>query len=145
MIALLAWALVVAAGDWRWRRIPNGLLLAAAVPGVAVFFFGAKGMLDQGLMASGAGLLMALAVLLPGFLLQALGGGDVKFGACCGWFLGPERSAMMLLCMALLLGTVSLVIWLRRSGAEAKPGRIVAGPAIAAGFAGSLLIGFLEI
>lgn len=96
-------------------------------------------------MASGAGLLMALAVLLPGFLLRALGGGDVKFGACCGWFLGPERSAMMLLCMALLLGVISLVIWLRRSGADAGPGRVVAGPAIAAGFGGSLLTGFLEI
>lgn len=141
--ALLLWALIVAAGDWRWRRIPNGLLLAAWVPGIAIFLFRERGVLDQGIVASAAGLLVALLVLLPGFLLKALGGGDVKFAACCAWFLGPERSAMMLVLMALTLGVASLAILLRRRDASSRSRRIVAGWAIAAGFAGSLMAGSL--
>lgn len=83
----LLWALIVAGVDLRSRCIPNGLLLAAAVPGVAVFFFHDHGWLDQSLRVSAIGMLVPL-LLLPGFLLKQLGGGDVKFAACCGWFLG---------------------------------------------------------
>ncbi|MGQ0618633.1 MAG: prepilin peptidase [Panacagrimonas sp.] len=141
-VLLSVWALVVAAGDgWR-RRIPNGLLLAAWVPGIAVFVVDDRGWLNETFSASVIGLLIPFLALLPGFLFRVLGGGDVKFAACCGWFLGPERGALMLLVMALGLGTFSLWVALRRRETSVQR-RIAAGPAIALGFAVAMLPGIL--
>jgi prepilin peptidase CpaA len=83
--------------DVRTRRIPNRLVLGGAVAGLAfqallpagagLFAapFGALGLLD-GL----AGLGLGLALLLPMYMLGAMGAGDVKLMAMCGAFLGPR-------------------------------------------------------
>ncbi len=137
--ALLVWALCVAIGDAATRRIPNLLLLAALIPGVAAFLMRDRGWLDQTLVASLAGLLIPLLVLTPGFLMRALGGGDVKFAACCGWFVGPRGSLVMLLGMALVLGALAAWIAWRSRATQGSQRRFPAGPAIAAGFLGALL------
>jgi Flp pilus assembly protein protease CpaA len=142
--ALLVWALMVAIGDAATRRIPNLLLLAALIPGVAAFSIRDRGWLDQTLVASFVGLLIPLLLLLPGFLLRALGGGDVKFAACCGWFVGPRGSLVMLLGMALVLGAIAAWVgWRTRATPGSRP-QFPAGPAIAAGFLGALVAPALQ-
>ena len=95
--------------DLRSRRIPNrlvlcgslaGLLLNALIPASGGLFdpaFGGLGLLTA-LAGAGAG----LALLLPMYLLRALGAGDVKLMAMCGAFLGPQGvlEAALLTCLA---------------------------------------------
>lgn len=73
-----AWAIALATFDWRQRRIPNALLAPAAVLAlIALLIQGASPLGASGLaVAKGAGL--ALVLTLPGYLLRALGAGDVK-------------------------------------------------------------------
>lgn len=137
-IALMVWALIVAGIDWRSRRIPNGLLLVAVVAGIGVFVVQGRGWLGHALSDSVIGMLLPLIVLLPGFLLQALGGGDVKFALCCGWFLGARDSALMLLGTALLLGLVCAIGWGMHRSWRGPRHRIAAGPVIATGFIAAL-------
>ncbi|TDU24244.1 prepilin peptidase CpaA [Panacagrimonas perspica] len=133
---LLAWALAVSVWDIRCRRIPNLWLLAALAPGVAMFLFGDQGWLGQSLTASVLGSSIAFLLLFPGFVLKAMGGGDVKFATCCGWFVGPLHSLYMVLAAAVALGVLSaVVLWRSRSHASPHRVRVPAGPAIAAGFA----------
>ncbi|MES2114221.1 MAG: prepilin peptidase [Pseudomonadota bacterium] len=93
-------AALLAAAVWhdvRTRRIPNRLVLGGAAAGLAfqtllpagagLFAspFGGIGLL-QGL----AGLGLGLALLLPMYMLGAMGAGDVKLMAMSGAFLGPR-------------------------------------------------------
>lgn len=77
-LIISAWALVIASSDLRQRRIPNALLAPAATLALLVLLaqgtspLGASGLA----VAKGAGL--ALVLTLPGYLLRALGAGDVK-------------------------------------------------------------------
>lgn len=138
-IALLVWALIVAVVDARTRRIPNGLLLAAAVPGALVFAVRDAGLLGHSWADSLFGATLPLVLLIPGFLLKALGGGDVKFALCCGWFLGSRDSALMLVGAGLVLGLCAAYsLWVARRTQAGRAPRIAAGPAIAAGFIGGL-------
>ena len=137
-IALLVWALVVAAVDARQRRIPNGLLLVAIIPGGLIFTFRDTGWLGHPPVDSLIGAMVPVIVLLPGFLFKALGGGDVKFALCCGWFLGSRDSALMLVGAGAALGLISIfALWRVRRDPGGR--RIAAGPAITAGFIGALL------
>jgi prepilin peptidase CpaA len=82
--------------DIRERRIPNwlsGIALLAALPAAV----GGGGI---GINAALSGLLLGGAVLLVPFITGAVGGGDVKFAAVAGAWLGPEAGLN-----ALLLGT----------------------------------------
>lgn len=138
---LLAWALAVSVWDVRYRRIPNLWLLAALAPGVAMFLFGDRGWLGQGFAASVSGLSIAFLLLFPGFLLKTMGGGDVKFAACCGWFVGPLHSLYMVLAAAVVLGGLSAVVfWRSRTHASPLRVRVSAGPAIATGFAMAVVL-----
>lgn len=136
---MLAWALIVAVVDARTRRIPNGLLLAAAAPGALVFAVRDAGLLGHGWADSLIGATLPLVLLLPGFLLKALGGGDVKFALCCGGLLGARDSALMLVGTGFALGLCAAYArWGGRRTQAGRSARIAAGPAIAAGFIGGL-------
>ena len=97
-LALLAGLLAAALWhDLRTRRIPNrlvlwgtvgGVLLNSMLPAGAGLFQPPLGGL--GLLQSLAGAAAGLALLLPMYLLRALGAGDVKLMAMCGAFLGPD-------------------------------------------------------
>jgi prepilin peptidase CpaA len=103
--------------DVRSRRIPNrlvlcgllaGLLLQATVtPGAGLYGapFGGLG------LASGAGgFALGLALLLPMYMLGALGAGDVKLMGMVGSFLGPHAIFGAVLC-TLLAGGVLALAW----------------------------------
>ncbi len=91
LLALALWH------DVRSRRIPNLLVLLGALAGLALnallppgasLFRAPFGGL--GALAGLAGLGTGLAVLLPMYLLRAMGAGDVKLMAMAGAFLGPR-------------------------------------------------------
>lgn len=97
--------------DVREHRIPNGLV---AIYGVIGLLLAAT----AGLPAFGraaAGMAAGLAFLLVPFALGFVGGGDAKFFAAVGTFLGP-----VLIFWAFLFGTAlgaplaALVLWRRR-------------------------------
>jgi prepilin peptidase CpaA len=113
-------AALLAAAVWhdlRTRRIPNRLVLGGALaglafqtllaPGAGLFTtpFGALGLLD-GL----AGLGLGLALLLPMYMLGAMGAGDVKLMAMCGAFLGPRDMLGAALLTLIAGGVLALAV-----------------------------------
>src|SRR5262245_37649477 len=101
--ACAAFAVAGAGADLRSRRVPDALVagalaIAMAIAGVES---GAAGILRAGLGGT-----IGFAVLLPGGLAGILGGGDVKFAAAAGAFLGPARAFQAALFGVLLAGLV---------------------------------------
>jgi Flp pilus assembly protein protease CpaA len=105
-------ALVGYAGwiDLRTRRIPNWLTLAILVAALVLRAAAGLGPLASGAM--GAGLGLALAVVLFG--LGAMGGGDGKLIIGAGAFLGHERYVGALLLIAVLGGLLGVFEAFRR-------------------------------
>jgi len=138
--ALLIWATAVAVTDWRVRKVPNLLLLAALLPAGVVMVWRGEGLLDTAPVASLIGLLFGLLLSLPGYLLSRFGAGDVKLSAVLGFLLGQTAILSSLLLAALLLGVMALVSrW--RFGAEAASRiRLPAAVALSAGFAVVVLV-----
>lgn len=137
--ALLIWALAVAAMDWRERRVPNLLLLAALLPALGVLVWQAKGPLGVAWPSSLIGMVAALLVTLPGYAVSRLGAGDVKLAAVMGLVQGWPSVAWTLLASALILGGISFAVVLHLGIANARLVRIPAAVALAAGFAVVLL------
>lgn len=82
--ALTGFAVAGAVSDVRTRRIPNQLVLAGLAAALILRAGWGLGAVWYGV----AGLLIAFALGFPLFLLRAMGGGDVKFMAACGAFVG---------------------------------------------------------
>lgn len=106
--------------DARIRRISNKLVLAGALSGLALNTVLPEG---SGLFSSfsgGLGFLRALGgfavglgVLLPLYLLRAMGAGDVKLMAMIGAFLGPT-SVLGAVLMTFLAGgilAIAVALW----------------------------------
>jgi prepilin peptidase CpaA len=72
--------------DLRTRRVPNRLTFAIACVGVALAVSGLSGI---SLASACLGLLLGLALMLPGHVIGATGAGDVKLFAAAGTLLGP--------------------------------------------------------
>jgi prepilin peptidase CpaA len=83
---MLLVAIIAAIYDLRTGRIPNQLIVASLIFGLAFVFInnGAEGLL-MGLAGFGAGFLL----MLPGYLLRFTGAGDLKLLATLGIFGGP--------------------------------------------------------
>ena len=132
--ALLFWAASIAAADWRWRRVPNLLLLVLLLPTVAVLVLQGVGPLSVPWQSSLVGALTGAALTLPSYLLKRLGAGDVKLAAVLGLVLGWPGIGWMLLCAALLLGLMSLAALRLLGFANARTLRLPAAVALAGGF-----------
>lgn len=122
VVGLLISLLVIAArSDFKTRRIPNWLVLTGVLSGLV-----ANGFLPAGLgfnntfvpgglgwLAALQGMGLGLAVLLPLYLLRAMGAGDVKLMGMVGTFLGPVHVQGAILFTLLAGGLVALMLALR--------------------------------
>ena len=103
-MVLLA-SLLAAASDVRTRRIPNALVGALFVCGLAVSAF-------AGWRAVGIDLLIVLAVLIAGTLLfsfKLIGGGDVKLLAAAAGTLGYPTGVSFILFTLVCGGVIAVV------------------------------------
>src|SRR5215470_13870464 len=103
-------ASVAAVLDFRFRRIPNWLTLGALALGFAlqVARSGAAG-----IPMALAGAALGLVVLLPFYVMHAMGAGDVKLLAALGALLGPQALLTVIVYAALVGGAISLVVMVR--------------------------------
>lgn len=103
LLAMLLWAAGV---DVRTRRIPNALVLIILLTGLLLSFT------PWGTLAPSRSLLGILAgglLVLPLFMLRALGGGDVKLLAGVGAWVGPVAAFKIVLAAAVVAMLLVLI------------------------------------
>jgi prepilin peptidase CpaA len=132
--AFVAMLAAAAVSDARTRRIPNALVAAIALLGVAVAVVAAPW--PAGLERAALGALTGLALWLPFHLLGWMGAGDVKLFAAASVWLGPAAAVRAALLTALLGGVLALgwAAWLRVRRGEGER-RLPYGIAMAAALA----------
>lgn len=128
-LVLAATLAAVTLTDLERRIIPNRVLAAAAILGIAITVGSDPGSLpERGISALGAGgVLFAAALAYP----KGMGLGDVKLAAVMGLFLGIAVIPAML--MALAAGSLVGVAIIVREGASARKRAIPFGPFLALG------------
>jgi prepilin peptidase CpaA len=106
-VLLIVYVLTCAAYDLRFRRIPNWLNIAGLSMGLIlnVLLLHWTGLLD-----SGCGLMLAVIVYLPLYLLSALGAGDVKLMAAIGAIAGPRDWFYIFLATCLAGGVLGFCV-----------------------------------
>jgi prepilin peptidase CpaA len=106
-VLLIVYVLTCAGYDLRFRRIPNWLNLAGLSMGLIL-----NGLLLHwtGLLDSGCGLMLAVIVYLPLYLLSALGAGDVKLMAAIGAIAGPRDWLYIFLATCLAGGVLGFCV-----------------------------------
>lgn len=110
-IAVLALGLGAAVfTDVRSRRIPNWLTGAIAGAAFGLAFGGGPVTPVRALL----GLVVGLALMLPGHIIGATGAGDVKLMAAVGAVVGPEVIFRAFLYSAVAGGVLAIVVALRR-------------------------------
>jgi prepilin peptidase CpaA len=97
--------------DLRTRRVPNPLTLGIAALGIAL---AASGHGTASLWAALGGCAVGLLAMLPGYLIGATGGGDVKLVAAMGTMLGPRGVLFAVLYSAIAGGLLALIVAARR-------------------------------
>jgi leader peptidase (prepilin peptidase)/N-methyltransferase len=129
--------LAVTLTDLERRVIPNKILLAAVLGGLAIVSVGDPASLPERLIAAAAagGGLFLVALAYP----KGMGLGDVKLAAVMGLFLG--RNVAPALLVALLAGSVVGLVMIAREGAAARKRAIPFGPFLALGGVVALLAG----
>ncbi len=107
----LAWVFAAAWIDVRSHRIPNWLVAAGVVCGLAL----------NGLLSTGLGMVVALQglglgvlLLLPLYVLRAMGAGDVKLMGMVGAFVGPQAIIGITLLTFLAGGVMALLVALSK-------------------------------
>lgn len=95
--------------DVREHRIPNALTLGALT--AALLLRAPGGLADVGAGLAGAGI--AFAIALPFFLVGGMGGGDAKFLAAVGAFVGLDRVFAALFFTAVVGGVMGIFMMLR--------------------------------
>lgn len=135
---LLTLLLCAIAYDVRWRRIPNALILTGLALGIGYHTLTPYGF---GLMYAVKGIAVPLVLLLPLYLIRAMGAGDVKLMMTSGAFLGAGDVFAALLFTFVAGGALAIAgsIWRGNLGAVLRNVRfIVTGAAINAMAGGSL-------
>lgn len=138
-VILLLWAVVIAVIDWRWRKVPNLLLLMVLLPSLLCVVWQGSEPQRAGLWMSLAGLATGLLLTLPGHVAKRLGAGDVKLAAVMGFVLGWPLVLSHLVASALLLGAMAFAAVSMLGFANARSLRLPAAVALAGGFAAVLL------
>lgn len=123
--ALAAGLTAASALDVRTRRIPNALTAAIAASGLALAALHVSGV---SVAASVLGMIVGALLMLPGHLVGATGGGDVKLMGAVGAFVGPVTVITAFLATAIAGGVLALVVAARRGRVSAtltRTGRLV--------------------
>ncbi len=97
--------------DLARHKIPNVLSLGGVVIGFILQGWGAG---FEGLISGLLGLMVGLCLFLPGYLLRAMGAGDVKLMACVGTFVGAKVClvcAASTLIFGMILSLLYAVFW----------------------------------
>jgi prepilin peptidase CpaA len=102
---------IAAIFDIRYRRIPNWLVLAGLIVGLAwnVYTSGWSGLLH-----ASEGLGLGFILYFPLYLIRARGAGDVKLLAAVGAVTGPGNCLWIFLLTAVLGGIIALFLLLFR-------------------------------
>lgn len=150
-LALGVWAGGLAYEDWRWRRLPNALLLGGILLGAVHWLV--YGLLPFGATLSDAGLaaLAGLLLFLPLYVGGWMGAGDVKLLAVIGWLGGLKVLFATLLYASVLAGLLAVLLlspacraYMSSRQIEARlRGRIPLGAGLAAALLG-LAFGWLD-
>jgi prepilin peptidase CpaA len=98
-----------AVGDLRSRRIPNNLVLVLGVAGLAFSVLHAPPL--EGAMRGVGGLITALVVWLPFYMMGWVGAGDVKLFAASGAWLGPART-LEAAAISAVTGALLALVWM---------------------------------
>lgn len=138
---LIFWALSILALDFSIRKIPNILSLGGCVVGVGWLMSTGHAMTGVGAMQAMLGFGLALLLTLPGYLMHALGAGDVKLLCAIGLLCGLQITVEAFILAALLAGLVALFYWCygRFLGSHPGPKPVPFGAALAAALIVSLL------
>ena len=126
--AVAAGALAATIVDLRSRRIPNLLTAGMAGVGIGLAASGISGLTPA---ASLFGIVLGLALMMPGHLLGATGAGDVKLMAAVGAIVGPAIVVSAFLFSAVAGGVLAIAVAMRRrrlSATLAGTGRMIAAP-----------------
>ena len=120
---------VVTVTDVDRRVIPNAVLFAGALSGMAIAVASDPGSLGERAIGAGAagGFLLLAALAHP----QGMGMGDVKLAAVMGMYLG--RSVVPALLVGFGIGAAVGVTLIARRGSDARRQAIAFGPSLALG------------
>jgi prepilin peptidase CpaA len=117
-IALMIVVCIAAVYDIRFRRIPNWDVLIGLVLGIGINTLLAAidpfGHWWEGLLFSSAGLLVALLIYFPLYLLRAMGAGDAKLMAAVGSIVGWKYWLVIFFFTAVLGGVAAILVLLSR-------------------------------
>lgn len=121
VLSVLCLLLAVAVlSDIRQRRIPNRLVLIGALAGIGCNSvlpegYGFASALPGALGVQGAlgGFAIGLVLMLPLYVLRAMGAGDVKLMAMVGAFLGTHAVIRVVLATFIVGGVLTLAAALR--------------------------------
>lgn len=110
LFVLAPLAIVVIYYDVRYRRIPNSVVLAALVAGLAVnTTFGGL----SGTISSLQGLALAFVPMFLMHIFGAMGAGDVKLFGAVGGVLGITMVPMALVLVIMLGGAIAVYTMIR--------------------------------
>ena len=125
----VATLMVITLTDLEDRIIPNEVLIASLVAGVAVILIGDIGDLDERAIAAAIAFaaLFLVALVAPG----GMGMGDVKLAGLMGVYLG--RAVAPALLIGFLAGALFGVALMARHGSAARKQKVPFGPFLALG------------
>lgn len=134
---VVAWSLAVLASDLAVRRIPNLYSMAAAVLALAYLIYTGESVLGARWPSVLMGVVLALALTLPGYFARWLAAGDVKLFVAIA-LLGGWEVTLISFAVAGFLGAMVALTMLavtRYSGNTISTRRWVPfGAALAVGF-----------
>ena len=104
---LMVLLVIAAITDYRSYRIPNWLTLGGILFAV-IYRTLQERTIASGLIDSSGGMLVGFGIMLPLYLLKAMGAGDVKLMAMVGAFLGIHATPYAILCTFAVGGIAAL-------------------------------------